>query len=333
MTSSGVNSNSFDCVMASDTSQSTVASSPGPTPQKTQASMLLQSLEKAAPDARNESEKKECSEEEKVDRSPGGHQPMTSDIKTTETTIDSKSPENEEAMENDVENESDGSSVSSIDSLDTSIPKEKLRRLAHKSSQYTRFLEARVQDLERRLDIIEDIEDEGTEEVSAVVPTGVTVTPQLNHLKWHEFKQMANKPESTGKRYAIDVLSGAPVYFHQQGRKAEILKKEASNVDPMSAKIPERIRINSVSLILILTNITGHLLTDGNLPMVILRPFKPLLYHETEIRDELTRLENRWVVSTERPIDDQVMTSFLSHDDKDSPMKLDAKTDSSINET
>ncbi len=63
---------------------------------------------------------------------------------------------------------------------------------------------------------------------------------------------------------------------------------------------PERIRINSIPLLKILRNIAGNAFRDINdRPMVVLRPYKPLLYHLKDLQDTVNNLNNRWGVCLE----------------------------------
>lgn len=59
---------------------------------------------------------------------------------------------------------------------------------------------------------------------------------------------------------------------------------------PGQAPLPERIRINSILIIKILGEIDGREISFPETPVVIIRPFRALIYYETQIRDWYKRL-------------------------------------------
>ncbi|KAK3319532.1 hypothetical protein B0T19DRAFT_487869 [Cercophora scortea] len=140
----------------------------------------------------------------------------------------------------------------------------------------------------------------------------VAIIPELRFLAWCEFNKENPRNQTWEEdfpktRHVIDVLHGEPVLFHSQEHK---LKKghmmendksksghsesEADNL-PM-ATIPERIRINSFPLMQVLKKVIGRRFRYERDPLVILRPYKPLLYHDGELREKLTALEEKWAV-------------------------------------
>jgi hypothetical protein len=137
-------------------------------------------------------------------------------------------------------------------------------------------------------------------------PKRIQAIPQLRFMGWAQFK--ANrKVEDTEERCAVDVLAGEPVLFHQHNdtcKQDEVglqhSEAEADNL-PLTA-IPDRIRINSNPLFEVLRNVIKGPLEDEKEPLVILRPYKPLLYHEGELRDALATLEGKWAIRSDKAI-------------------------------
>ena len=141
--------------------------------------------------------------------------------------------------------------------------------------------------------------------------------PGLNPVSWAEFKELSNKEEHT--RYAIDVLVGDPILFYQRSRhfpSTETFdnKRIAENqmMDMVAKEFPERIRINSIPLLGVLRDVTGSNFDDSLLrPLVILRPYKPLMYHLKDLKAKLKEFDDRWNSTPghkgrpdEKPVDD-----------------------------
>jgi hypothetical protein len=133
--------------------------------------------------------------------------------------------------------------------------------------------------------------------------------PALNRVAWDDFKKTPrpSKQDSSEQDYfAIDVLMGEPVItsqfmnfgFHLDSNSAERKIPTRLQLLPGQAPLPERIRINSKLIIEILEEI--HDDDDGisgrAAPIVIVRPFKPLIYYETKIRDWYTKLLEEYYI-------------------------------------
>ena len=123
--------------------------------------------------------------------------------------------------------------------------------------------------------------------------------PQLHYVQGSDFKNKLLKAEKT---YAIEVLIGGAKYYYQQyeeERKGKQRLEDHSNDrdKPTSEKaikltqLPERIRINSKSIIMIMNDFDPVYNTDE--PLVILRPFKHLVYYEARIRERYQSLKSR----------------------------------------
>lgn len=140
------------------------------------------------------------------------------------------------------------------------------------------------------------------------VPLPTRIIPQMKYVGWHEFK---NKLVNRQEAYAIEVLVGEAKLYYQQAeeekkdkvkdglhghnQRAKLLIKldgEACASEPSTPKeVPERIRINSTILSNILQGISHEILGR---PLVILRPFKVLVYYDAQIRERYHRLEAKW---------------------------------------
>ena len=152
----------------------------------------------------------------------------------------------------------------------------------------------RVDSLERRLKESGHLLDK-----PAADKPRLPAIPQLHYVEWSEFK---NKMAGEEQFYAIEVLVGGAKYYYQRSeeerKSKQRLKDRSDDRDQpitdhkSSTSLPERIRINSKPLILIMNQIND---TDqSGYPIVILRPFKPLIYHEAYIREVFQRLMTRW---------------------------------------
>ena len=134
------------------------------------------------------------------------------------------------------------------------------------------------------------------------------IIPQMKYVGWHDFKnKLANEEEA----YAIEVLVGAAKLYHQRAeeKKDDVkggipghdqraeqpmkLGDGACASEPSTPKeVPERIRINSPLLIQILGEIIGTRFRTERL--IILRPFKCLVYYDAQFREKYHELEAKW---------------------------------------
>jgi hypothetical protein len=129
--------------------------------------------------------------------------------------------------------------------------------------------------------------------------------PQLCHKSWSDFM---NKHAGEKYEYAIEVLVGEPEYHRptkdtkridrRQGNNRSLRPESEVRTDSISSgrgdeaiPIPERIRINSLWILDILSAIDEHV--DATGPIVMLRPFKFLVHYENQIRDSIRVLENQ----------------------------------------
>lgn len=155
----------------------------------------------------------------------------------------------------------------------------------------------RIDSFERRMQQSGHLKDEpaADEKDKPKLPA----VPQLHYVEWSDFK---NKLAGEERLYAIEVLIGGAKYFHQRSeeeRKNKQRVKDLSNDrdrpitdHKSSALLPERIRINSRPILLIMNQIDPK--DRSEYPTVMLRPFKPLIYHEARIREIFQSLVKKW---------------------------------------
>ncbi|KAI9680202.1 MAG: hypothetical protein M1829_001439 [Trizodia sp. TS-e1964] len=126
-------------------------------------------------------------------------------------------------------------------------------------------------------------------------PTPPTIVPVIRRVNWAEFK---NRYLDTKEEPAIEALVGGAKFYYQRITENRRQKQRLSSpLDQDTAKgvtkeIPCRIRINSIPVVSILAEIIGE--EWSNEPIVILRPFKPLVVFEKEIREAYRKLEAKW---------------------------------------
>jgi len=82
---------------------------------------------------------------------------------------------------------------------------------------------------------------------------------------------------------------------HRRGKVDETAKsKAASNTKEKQLSVPERIRIHSYLILKIFESISGETLSSSGDPIVMIRPFKFLVYYEEQIRQKFHELEARF---------------------------------------
>ena len=145
------------------------------------------------------------------------------------------------------------------------------------------------------------------------------VTPVLRTMPWYEWMHTKASWDEDAK-YVIEVLAEDSVLASEAMRnkakkpppddatRAELLEKLLKTKTQ-----PERIRINSWYLQRILEMVSGNdRLAPLDRALVLLRPFKILLYHDGLIHDEYERLRERW-----ESVDGDSESHKESHDDND----------------
>jgi len=123
------------------------------------------------------------------------------------------------------------------------------------------------------------------------------IIPQLTERTWFDFM---NKDAAQAEEYAIEVLEGKPDYYHPSKspeKPARTTPKESTDgaisaprtpgnsmppISDSTRQTPDRIRINSSLILNALASIDRHI--DPTAPVVMLRPFKALVFHDERIR-------------------------------------------------
>lgn len=259
-----------------------------------------------------------------------------------------------EGSSEDEESDSSGTSlVSSLIHYANSrvvrdLPASTLRKRYKQHATYMSLMEQRLQFLESKLS---DLTKLSPRPASSRQPTvrKIAAIPELHFLDWDAFK--ASKDicyQEDQVRYAVDVLVGEPVLFHQQymnartihegppGEQPDESTSENANL-PMSS-IPDRIRINSKPLQAVLRNfLRGPFRqTSDTRSLVILRPYRPLMYHEKDLRSTLRELEKTWL---ERPDQEslepesQSDSENLGHESDETSSRKSDGQDTSLHES
>jgi hypothetical protein len=150
------------------------------------------------------------------------------------------------------------------------------------------------------------------EEPIVTAPSEPTFIPQLKRVAWDAFTVAASlgiasysKQPTNLKISAIDVLEGDPVIalrYHTSyafrgkhsllDKKAPVPKKK--NFARGQGPLPERIRINSRHILKILQKIDSDKFSEGDGGLVMLRPFKALVYYEDQIRKTYQDLKKKF---------------------------------------
>ncbi|KAJ9616702.1 hypothetical protein H2200_000421 [Cladophialophora chaetospira] len=129
------------------------------------------------------------------------------------------------------------------------------------------------------------------------------ILPLSCERTWSDFM---NKHTSDSHEYALEILPEEPDYYHRKKILASLERKHgksrgavaAANTktdpkpSPSSSRqrpIPNRIRINSTSILKTLKTFDEHI--DATASLVMLRPFKFLVHYERQIRDAVQLLE------------------------------------------
>lgn len=170
----------------------------------------------------------------------------------------------------------------------------------------------RINSMERKLEEPEHLEDKPSPDKSRL-----PAIPQLHYVEWSSFKNKSSEEERT---YAVEVLIGGAKYYHQRSeeerKSKQRLKDHGSDRDQpiteisKSKSLPERIRINSKPILLIMNEIDPE--DRSERAVVMLRPFKPLIYHEARIREVFQRLEAKWGDAERETPTDQAVNSTIT---------------------
>jgi hypothetical protein len=144
---------------------------------------------------------------------------------------------------------------------------------------------------------------------------------ELKYFRWSIFKSFRVAWREESDYYAIDVLQGEPelswqisrpgfapsrASFQYRGNEfskpldrvperksvATLASKKQQPILPGQAQLPERIRIHSRHILKVLTKISGTSLSNDEWdPVVMIRPFKTLVYYHDQVRQRIQELE------------------------------------------
>lgn len=164
-------------------------------------------------------------------------------------------------------------------------------------------------------DIVPEGGDGGWNSDGEVInPAGLSCVtiPKLNWVDWEEFKPGHVEGIS---QFAIDILVGEPrceSFKERLWHKTRLERGRANGANapgwlPGQAPLPDRIRIRSHP---ILEGLFGVIKRDlnikemmdhetGDWPVVMMKPFRSLVYHEFGLRNYLRRLEERLADTTD----------------------------------
>ena len=131
--------------------------------------------------------------------------------------------------------------------------------------------------------------------------------PDLAFMSSEEYEKEKGRPVPAS-HHAIDVLIDRPSQAHQGGNEWSPAKNSAGvGIEPATPTafgrsslvglqdLPERIRINSNPVKNIVDSYCNRALRyQPGHPLVMQRPYKALIYHETAIRRHLADLEQKW---------------------------------------
>ena len=170
----------------------------------------------------------------------------------------------------------------------------------------------------------------GKESVSTFdeMPLQSTLTAELNYITWSEFKHIREYRNRTS--HVIDVLVEEPdlrptlerTSNHWLREVAEQIQADTSLrrrvTDPKQfysargqRQLPERIRVNSKALVALMATITGDHSVHVGRPLVIVRPFKPLVFYESKLRAKYEELRAK-----HHQFDDERMPIQHAHDNE-----------------
>ncbi|KAK5651408.1 hypothetical protein OQA88_12496 [Cercophora sp. LCS_1] len=177
--------------------------------------------------------------------------------------------------------------------------------------------------------------------------------PSLNRVAWDLFAAQAGMPtdnEAIAKTFAIDVLEGDPVIafrYHNpwpyRGRHGSSqLPKLDENAPAPKKKVyargqgplPERIRINSHHILKILQKIDADKFVDGEGGLVMIRPYKALVYYEDQIRKAYQDLKRKFDPSSIASSEEEAAAAAAAAAaQQDKPDEEGSKTDNKEEET
>lgn len=153
----------------------------------------------------------------------------------------------------------------------------------------------------------QESDDQESEDQEGVKRKPVPTIPQLRRVEWSDFKNIySNEP-----LHAIDVLTGPARYYWQRdsedpkinhnphsfrykvAREASLWQEFDPKREQLPNAVPERIRINSESILSIINDISIQRVPTDK-PQVFLQPYKLIVALDSKIRQRLKDLESKW---------------------------------------
>lgn len=191
----------------------------------------------------------------------------------------------------------------------------KAPELMKQFEEYIRLMEDRISALEAgRLSsspLLAGVLEQNLESYNEQLPDSTVrpspAIPDLAFMSGEEYEKEKGRAVPAS-HYAIDVLIDRPSQAHQGGNEWSPAKNSAGvGIEPATPTafgrnsvgglqdLPERIRINSNPVKNIVDSYCNRALRylPGH-PLVLQRPYKALIYHETAIRRHLADLEQQW---------------------------------------
>lgn len=158
------------------------------------------------------------------------------------------------------------------------------------------------------------------------IPQPPFAISDYKYFEWPTFRGLPTMSLGESECFAFDVLKGEPVlewnpyasygysrrsFRHKQPlfpkvtenlaeRKppAVVASKKQQQSIPGQAQLPERIRINSRHILKVLMTIVGDNLSNSQWdPVVMIRPYKTLVYYHDQIKQRVQDLEAKYVVT------------------------------------
>jgi hypothetical protein len=198
----------------------------------------------------------------------------------------------------------------------------------------------------------------GTNATDTEIPKRETFIPELNRVPWKEFQDYLELEEDK-ERFAVDVLVGEPnvmldfssqeyvstleqLYDEEYGEGSvgdEVItantgatatnqrKATGKNTSRKQGPLPERIRINSKSILKILGKIFQEDLSHDLEPVLMMRPFRALVRYKDEIRKWKTSLEVKFKDPDATPLKQEASKNAEAHSDDENVTDEEDKQD------
>ena len=212
-----------------------------------------------------------------------------------------------------------------------------LDRLNAQRTRYIKHREKKKKDLQEQEKVKLDAKwrKEAAEySIPSDDPANVSTTEEktlakLNPVEWTTFRALRS---ADAAYFVIDILTEEPRLSDDRWRtsKARTVALTAPNVtvnlESGQGPLPERIRIRSKELIMILARIHGLKLLpdedgqDKNTSLVLLRPFKILSYYDTAIREWQSKLLREHETPNPKVEAQPIMTGALQEPESDADL-------------